>query len=879
MKRLIWLTLLIALFFTIILLVSCGGGGGGGGSSPSPKITSGIWTWVSGANTTNQAGVYGTKGFSNVPGARAFSVSWIDGSGNRWLFGGYGRDSAGTEGDLNDLWKFNGTNWIWVYGANIANQPGNYDKKNEPSSSNLPGAREGSVSWIDGSGNLWLFGGYGRDSAGTAGWLNDLWKFDGANWVWVSGAIVTNQTGSYGTQGVASASNVPGARAFSVSWIDGSGNRWLFGGYGRDSAGTEGDLNDLWKFDGTSWTWVSGANTAGQAGVYGTKGVANASNVPGARYGSVSWTDTSGNLWLFGGVAFNFFNDLWKYDGTNWTWVSGADTVNQQGVYGTKGVANVSNVPGARFGSVSWTDTNSNLWLIGGYGYDSASTDDELNDLWKFNGTNWTWVSGADTVNQQGVYGTKGVANASNVPGARDYSVSWIDGSGNLWLFGGWGYDSAGALDDLNDLWMFDGTNWTWVSGAEIVNQKGVYGTKGASNIPGVRDGAVSWTDKSGNLWFFGGGGYDSAGNWGYLNDLWKFDGTTWTWVSGANTRNQLGVYGTRGVAAASNVPGARTYSVSWIDGSGNLWLFGGIRYGFDNHFNDLWKFDGTNWTWVSGADIVDQKGVYGEKGVADASNVPGARNRSVSWTDASGNLLLFGGWGHDSTGTEGIGLNDLWKFDGTNWTWVSGADIVEQKGFYGTKGLANVSNVPGARYKSVSWIDAKGNLWLFGGYGYASADNWNLLNDLWKFDGTNWTWVSGADIVDQMGVYGTKGTASASNVPGSRAYSVSWTDKSGNLWLFGGYGYASAGMSDRLNDLWKFDGTNWTWVSGADIANQAGVYGTKSAASATIVPGARSGSVSWTDKSGNLWLFGGYGYASAGMSDRLNDLWRFSLL
>ncbi len=41
------------------------------------------------------------------------------------------------------------------------------------------------------------------------------------------------------------------------------------------------------------------------------------------------------------------------------------------------------------------------------------------------------------------------------VPGARYYSISWIDGYGNLWLFGGLGYDASGSLGFLNDLWKF----------------------------------------------------------------------------------------------------------------------------------------------------------------------------------------------------------------------------------------------------------------------------------------------------------------------------------------------------------------------------------------------------------------------------------------
>jgi N-acetylneuraminic acid mutarotase/pimeloyl-ACP methyl ester carboxylesterase len=414
------------------------------------------------------------------------------------------------------------------------------------------------------------------------------------------------------------------------------------------------------------WTWVSGSNTVNQTGIYGTEGVAAAGNVPGAREDSISWTDKSGNLWLFGGDGydsagkFDLLNDLWKYDGANWTWVSGSNIVDQIGSYGTQGVAAAGNVPGARCYSISWTDSSGNLWLFGGYGYYSAGNLGPLNDLWKYDGTNWTWVSGSNTGNQKGTYGTEGVADAGNVPGARCYSISWTDSSGNLWLFGGQGYDSAGNWGVLNDLWKYNGANWTWVSGSNTVNQSGSYGTQGvaaAGNVPGARIGSVSWTDSSGNLWLFGGYGYDSAGNEGFLNDLWKYNGTNWTWVSGSTTGNQSGSYGTQGVAAAGNVPGAREHLVSWIDKSGNLWLFGGIGYdsvGHEGFLNDLWKYNGTNWTWVSGSTTGNQSGTYGTEGVAAAGNVPGARDSSVSWIDKSGNLCLFGGEGY---------LNDLWRY------------------------------------------------------------------------------------------------------------------------------------------------------------------------------------------------------------------------
>jgi hypothetical protein len=56
------------------------------------------------------------------------------------------------------------------------------------------------------------------------------------------------QSGVYGTLGTAASPNLPGGRLGAASWIDASGNLWLFGGQGDDSTGAQGYLNDLWKY-------------------------------------------------------------------------------------------------------------------------------------------------------------------------------------------------------------------------------------------------------------------------------------------------------------------------------------------------------------------------------------------------------------------------------------------------------------------------------------------------------------------------------------------------------------------------------------------------------------------------------------------------------
>jgi N-acetylneuraminic acid mutarotase len=429
-------------------------------------------------------------------------------------------------------------------------------------------------------------------------------------WTWMGGSNLIQQKGTYGTEGTAAPSNIPGGRIAGGGVIAGTGANvavWLFGGQGLDSAGTQGLLNDLWKYSAGEWTWTTGSNLVGQKGTYGTQGTAAASNVPGARLYPTTWTDANGNFWLFGGQGLDstgtsaFLNDLWEYSAGQWTWIGGSNVGDQKGTYGTQGTAAPSNIPGARTEAIHWTDAAGNIWLFGGIGTDSTGTNGDLNDLWKYSAGEWTWMDGSNVVNQKGTYGTQGIAGASNTPGARYDAITWTDAAGNLWLFGGFGYDSAGTTGDLNDLWKYGGGQWTWMGGSNVVNQKGIYGTQGtaaASNVPGAREGGMHWTDTSGNFWLFGGTGYDSAGTGGgVLNDLWKYSGGQWTWIGGSNLANRKGTYGTQGMNAPSNIPGGRWSGVAWTDAAGNFWLFGGG--GIDStgapgggNLNDLWRYE-----------------------------------------------------------------------------------------------------------------------------------------------------------------------------------------------------------------------------------------------------------------------------------------------
>src|SRR5713226_1206253 len=250
-------------------------------------------------------------------------------------------------------------------------------------------------------------------------------------------------------------------------------------------------------------------------------------------------------------------------------------------------------------------------------GFHAPSTQSQGCWLWNYKGVvtasvntvvvdcghnDWTWIDGTKTAGTIAApqYGSfPGAAPTTlpnpftNTPGARYGAAGWTDKSGNLWLFGGDGWELAGGNPQdtlnapMNDLWvcvMFIGADYCqWqlqgaydptavntvppttvgkqiIANAQHEGQGGVYGSPG---LPPARLGAATWTDNTGNLWLFGG---SNGAN--YRNDLWEFNASAlsadftasagqWTWQSGGNTFlvDQNGIY----PPTANPYPGART--------------------------------------------------------------------------------------------------------------------------------------------------------------------------------------------------------------------------------------------------------------------------------------------------------------------------------
>jgi len=479
--------------------------------------------------------------------------------------------------------------------------------------------------------------------------------------------------------------NTPGSRDFAMAWTDNQGNRWLFGGFGfevghNNTNGVPGYLNDM-------WVWPTSPSSGSDDGWWSPGGWVPA-NLP-------IFEDTS------------TIPPNWYADSTALQINNGGANYGSLGSGGACTSGGLCTTPGGRWGGVTWTDATGNLWMFGGQGSDSVGSFGLLNDIWEFDlnsgpckydlttdtgiftNCRWIWQGGSNLANQ---------ATTASFPGARWGAASYADAAGNVWMFGGQGYYSAGNIGLLNDLWKYNiaAKTWTLVSGGSVVaNQNGVFGTLGtgaSGNVPGGRQTSVIWADPAGVIWLFGGFGLDSKGTSGgagqigsVLNDLWKYDPGTgfWAWSSGSNVADQNGVYGTIATSnatlneAASSVPGARWGSTGWVSpDNGNLFLFGGFGYGNNNtiptgFLNDVWEFDRSSgqWIWWKGSSDVNQPGSYLTAPVDFfqvnyTNNVVGARRGAARWLpDRLGYVYMFGGEGYAATGGPYGHLNDVWRY------------------------------------------------------------------------------------------------------------------------------------------------------------------------------------------------------------------------
>jgi N-acetylneuraminic acid mutarotase len=496
----------------------------------------GNWTWIGGHRQTRLPGNYTTPGTFlayNTPGGRYASFCWVQ-NNRAYLFGGRGFAISAPPGAVvspsycDDLWTYDlaSGNWAWLKGHENPNFASFSSTTSLSTVYNTPSARMGNVTWQLHDTVYIYSGGDPR--------YDDLWRYVISTNTWKKLRCTDSmyQVPVYGTAGMSSPSNTPGARTSCSGWTY-NNKLYLFGGGNPFAA-----YNDLWEYDPTTnnWTWIMGSSIAG---VWGTMGVASPSNIPGPRVGSTCFAYNNkfylfGGQGLYSGPTATYYNDLWQYDPAThlWTWLKGSNTAGAYGAYGTMGVATPATTPGSRGNATGWV-CNNKFYVFGGWGRSASPSAGEgrLCDLWEYDPpTNvWRWLKGRNYITYNGVYGTLGTGAPTSFPGPR-IGASGLTHNNAIYLFGGdgYGFDGLAPGGMMSDIWKYDPVagNWIWTGGSNEPGQPGIcniIGVTDPSNRIGGRTAASGWTYN--NLFYLWGGlgqavgsPYETA-----RNDIWTY--------------------------------------------------------------------------------------------------------------------------------------------------------------------------------------------------------------------------------------------------------------------------------------------------------------------------------------------------------------------
>ncbi len=641
-----------------------------------------------------------------------------------------------------EVWKWDGTNWSMVGG----------DGKN----SSWPDQTYENVVSMAASGTT-LYAGLGS-TAGDA----EVWSCDTAtgctNWTKIGGDAIN--------------SSWPVNAAEEVDAMTVMGGN-LYVGLGL-TATTD---SRIYKWNGTTWTWVGGN---------GVGAPYNSAALPAGYEAVYSLTNDGTNLYAgYGATAGDA--DVWKLSGTTWSQIGG------DGLNSSWAAATYETVV-----SMRWFNGN----LYAGLGLTAGDA-----EVWKWNGTAWSQIGG-DAVNSswaaatyEGVYsfsddGTNLYAGLGTTAGDNEVwkwnGTAWsqIGGDGlnsgftnthtqvNSLLYTG-GLLYAGLVSTANnaEVWSFNGTSWTRIGGGYINKSWGYF------NIQDVESMTVSGD------YLYAGTGNTVAGN----AQVWRFDGNTWAMVGGQGIN--------------SSWP-ATTYenAMSMISYAGNLY----VGLGTTANDAEVWKWNGSTWSqiggdslnsgWGAGFEEVFTMATYNGKlevGLGNSANDAEVWQwNATAWTRIGGDsinsgwtanyervssLAVYGGNLYAGLGLT-AGDAEVWKWNGTAWSKVGG------------DGLNASWNLNYEQVESMIPYNGK----LYAGLGNSTGDA-----ELWEYDGTSWTQIGGDGLAS------------------------SWVDgqyeQVKSLAVYNGKLYAGLGNTAGDGEVWEYDNGAWAKVAGNSLNSSWG--------------------------------------------------------
>jgi len=265
--------------------------------------------------------------------------------------------------------------------------------------------------------------------------------------------------------------------------------------------------------------------------------------------------------------------DTWEFDGCTWLKIETVHEPELRGMF-----------------AMTYDEARQKVVLFGGSDTAGLGRD----DTWEYDGTDWTQIS---------------TPHAPSPRRELQYSMVYDSNRQRMVLFGGCYRGNPSIC--YNDTWEYDGTDWMQIDTPVSPSLRGI----SAMVFDASRNKVVLFS------------GYRNPSNPGWssvLQDMWEYDGTTWTQIN------------------ISPLPPGRGFHMMVYDTERNrVVLFGGLAPG-GLHLNDTWEYDGISWQQI------------------DTAIMPLGRAKGLMTYDVSRSaVLLLGG------GAPGIGFSDFWQWAG----------------------------------------------------------------------------------------------------------------------------------------------------------------------------------------------------------------------
>ncbi len=527
-----------------------------------------------------------------------------------------------------EVWRWNGSSWSQIGGDGL--------------NSGWTGSQQVKTLTNDGT-NLYA----GISIVGSAGGA-DVWRWNGSSWSQIGGD-------GFNSGWAASTFN----EVMSMFYQGGS----LYAGLGTSTAGTF--HAEVWRYTGSTWTKLAASGIGFTASAY--EGVASLSGDGTNIYAGLSLSQGDADVWRYNGstwtqiggdglnsgwtLGYYNFTMAWynsklyvdatqastgdvffSWNGTAWSREGG------QNFNGSWGCYNISSVRAM---------TTSNGKLYAGLG-----TNSNCPSVYEFDGSSWRLI-GAPGLNSG--WGTSGYSTVSSMTSMGGELYVGLTGSqnsdGEVWKWNGSTWSQVGG-DGLNSGW-----NSVYLAVSSLVAKDGVlYAGVGSTG----NNGEV-WRLQSGSWSRIGGAGLNGswnntyryisalgiykgdivAGGTGSLagsNDVWKWNGSSWTQIGGDSTNSSwnFSVIG-NGLVSALVSHGGKLYA-----------SIGSLTVGDAS----VWEYNGSSWT-KAGGDLVN--------GSWSANTYDAALSLS------SYNGSLYAGLGSLA------GNGEVWKYSGSSWTQMGG--------------------------------------------------------------------------------------------------------------------------------------------------------------------------------------------------------------